>query len=62
MSDHKVNISGEDLVALAERSKRFGTEDVFISIALDWIKAADSEIQKLRGELKKYTDPLAVDE
>ena len=49
----KVSITADQLIELAEVSIDGGTQDAWISVAIDWIKAADAEISRLLEKLEK---------
>jgi len=51
----KVQVDAKSLHFLAERSKEAGSEHVWMDIALEWIDAADEEINRLTDKLKAQT-------
>ena len=46
----KIDLTGDDLIALLELAKRNNTLRQWANLAVDWIKAAEAEIVSLRKE------------
>jgi hypothetical protein len=49
----KIQLSGKDLIQLAEVSKRAGTEANFVDIAVEWISVAHVELDRLANRVKE---------
>ena len=49
----KVELSAKRLIELGIHSMQIGTQDKWIPIAIEWIEAAEKEIQFLKGALKE---------
>jgi len=51
----KVNLSLDDLKALAARSKEAGTQDRFIDLMLDWATEAEKTIKAMETKHQTQT-------
>ena len=56
----EVNIDFKNMQSLLVRSKQIGTEDAWISVALDWMRAAEAEVMQLRKENKHLRASTAM--